>query len=490
MNKRHWPWLTVPGAFLLLVLVIPVGPLSLSFQDGDGQSPEPTLESSPDETDPPPEPAFPPSVDWARVQSPHMAEDEPERPESPPMEPTDEPAQPPPSPAPPPPPSEPAPGPAGLTTYVVQRGDNLYRIALRFGVSLQALAAANNLANPNRIYVGQQLVIPGPVAVTEDPEPAGGPMTYTVRRGDSLYTIARRFGLSISTLTAANDIPNPNRLDVGQVLVIPGGLETIIPTPTAQATVAPEAAQSAGEVYTVRRGDKLYDIALRFDTTIAALAAANNIANPNRLLVGQQLVIVPRDYTPAEAQPAAPQESGTVTYTVRRGDKLYQIAMRFNTTVAALAAANNIADPNRLYVGQQLVIVTNAPAFEAPPVGTFIWPVTSRRIVKYYSAGHPGIDIVDAIGVPVVAAAAGTVEFAGWNVFGYGYLVVIDHGNGVRTLYAHNDQLLVVTGQVVEQGQQISLMGSTGRSDMPHIHLEIIFDHGRVNPCTLLPGGC
>jgi LysM repeat protein len=124
----------------------------------------------------------------------------------------------------------------GPTVHVVQPGENLYRIALRYGVSLNALAAANGIANPNHIYVGQRLTIPGsgsapaPASPANPAAPASG--THVVQRGENLYRIALRYGVSLNALAAANGIANPNRVYVGQVLRIPGsGSSPNLPVP-------------------------------------------------------------------------------------------------------------------------------------------------------------------------------------------------------------------------------------------------------------------
>ncbi len=127
-------------------------------------------------------------------------------------------------------------------THVVQAGENLYRISLRYGVSLNALAQANNIGNTNLIFVGQQLTIPGttggtPTTPTEpttptNPPPTGDATTYTVQAGDSLSSIARRFGTSYTAIAAANGISNPNLIFVGQVLSINGGTVPTNPPPT------------------------------------------------------------------------------------------------------------------------------------------------------------------------------------------------------------------------------------------------------------------
>jgi LysM repeat protein len=138
----------------------------------------------------------------------------------------------------------------GTQTHVVQPGENLFRIALRYGTTWPVLAAANGLSNPNLIYVGQVLIIPGPGGVTPPPQPTSpppgpqpSPTTYTVVAGDTLYAIALRFGTTVNALVQANGIVNPNLIHVGQVLNIPGGTQPPAPQPTqppgAQPTQAP-----------------------------------------------------------------------------------------------------------------------------------------------------------------------------------------------------------------------------------------------------------
>jgi murein DD-endopeptidase MepM/ murein hydrolase activator NlpD len=101
---------------------------------------------------------------------------------------------------------------------------------------------------------------------------------------------------------------------------------------------------------------------------------------------------------------------------------------------------------------------------------------------------HKGIDIANNVGTPIVAAKDGVVSFSGWHSGGYGYLVTISHDDGSRSLYAHNSRLLVQPGDPVRQGDQIALMGSTGRSTGPHLHFEIHpAGRGAANPLQFLP---
>lgn len=120
-----------------------------------------------------------------------------------------------------------------------------------------------------------------------------------------------------------------------------------------------------------------------------------------------------------------------------------------------------------------------------------IWPTTGVVTSPYGlrwggSDFHPGMDIANDMGTPIVATADGIVDYAGWNAGGYGNMVDIDHGNGIMTRYGHASQVVVSTGQFVQRGQVIALMGSTGFSTGPHVHYEVIINGQRVNPISYL----
>ncbi len=186
------------------------------------------------------------------------------------------------------------------TTYVVQSGDSLLTIARKFGVDYSALIAANRIANPNFIYVGQHLVIPGVAGTTGTAPTPSSSTTYVVQAGDSLSKIARKFNVSLSALIAANGITNSNLVYVGQTLTIPGTASG--PTPTQAAPAATPVPPAAGGTYVVQAGDTIYKIAKKFGVDIAALIAANGRLNPDRIYVGQTLVI-PGGVPTATAQP-------------------------------------------------------------------------------------------------------------------------------------------------------------------------------------------
>ncbi len=161
---------------------------------------------------------------------------------------------------------------SGSKTYTVKSGDTLYKIANLYNISVSALAKANNITNFNLISVGQVLTIPG----TSTTPPPTSTTSYTVKSGDTLYSIARKYDVSVSALASANNITNLNLISVGQVLKIPGTSTTPPPTTTS---------------YTVKSGDTLYAIARKYNVTVSSLAAANKITNVSLISIGQVLVI-------------------------------------------------------------------------------------------------------------------------------------------------------------------------------------------------------
>lgn len=211
------------------------------------------------------------------------------------------------------------------TSYTVQAGDNLSNIAARHGVTVEAIVTANNLPSRSTIYVGQVLRIPSSgtnPAPTSRPQP--NPATYVVLAGDSLTGVAARFGVSLQALAAANGVSPTSYLYVGQVLKLPGQNQpqpqppantpqpasptatpkpptatpappTATPVPPKPTSAPPAATIQPGKAvtYTVQPGDHLWAIAAKFNTTVPALIELNNLNDPNTLYTGQVLTVVP-----------------------------------------------------------------------------------------------------------------------------------------------------------------------------------------------------
>ena len=166
--------------------------------------------------------------------------------------------------------------PATPTTHIVARGENLYRIGLQYGVSWVRLAQFNNITNPNRITVGQELRIPGPTDPIPQPTPSPHTeTTYVVRAGDTLFRIGMMYGISWVQIAEANGLINPNQIFVGQELKIP--VEATGPAPQFTHTVQP--------------GDTLFRISLRYGVAWPVIAEANGLESPYVIYVGQTLVI-------------------------------------------------------------------------------------------------------------------------------------------------------------------------------------------------------
>jgi LysM repeat protein len=244
--------------------------------------------------------------------------------------------------------------------------------------------------------------------------------------------------------------------------------------------------------YTVQPNDNLWVIATGFGVQVETIMWANPEVEkaPDLLAVGETLIILPVD---------------GIYHTVRAGDTVEKLAKEFKTTAEEIVGfeANELAEPYALTPGQRLVIpggrkkivplniypmtwVGSPPEGSATGSGRFAWPARGTLTQGFWSA-HLAIDIGNRTGTPVYAADAGYVRLAGQDTWGYGNQIVIDHGNGYLTRYAHLHTILVKAGQSVEKNQQIGTMGNTGRSTGPHLHFEVIQGNVKRNPLGYLP---
>lgn len=189
--------------------------------------------------------------------------------------------------------------------HIVQPGENLYRISLRYGVTMDAIAQANGITDYARIFVGQQLIIPGlsdpssTSGAVVNPLIAGTPITHTVQPGENLTSIAAQYGVTVEQILQANNIANPNRIDRGTTLQIWTVDSVMREVDTAQdSALTPADAEAAAPpvitnsvTHIVQPGERLSGIAARYGVSWPAIAQANNLANPNQIFAGQQLII-------------------------------------------------------------------------------------------------------------------------------------------------------------------------------------------------------
>jgi len=285
---------------------------------------------------------------------------------------------------------------------------------------------------------------------------------HVVRPGDTVSTIAARYGISETTVILNNPlITDKNALYVGQTLRIP---------------------TKDGILYDVHLGDTLSEIAARFSVDPSAIIslAENGVPNADQIREGQTILVVGAKPPPPPPPPPPPSPTPTPTPTPPP-----------TAAPTAVRPTGTSAPP--------------APPSPPPvPVSSsgFIWPAHGpitqgfgmtdfAESGAYGGLGHPGIDIGQSYGLPIVAAKDGVVTFAGGNpCCGYGYYVDIDHGGGVMTRYGHMRSWPIVSiGQRVKQGQIIGYSGSTGYSTGPHVHFEIRINGVPQNPLNFLPPG-
>lgn len=238
--------------------------------------------------------------------------------------------------------------------------------------------------------------------------------------------------------------------------------------------------------YRVVGGDSLASIAKKFNLTVNSIKWSNNLKN-DLIKPGQQLQIPPFD---------------GVIHKVETGDTVYSIAKKYNVTAQNIAnfPLNDFADSDTFALSSGQILFVPGGEIIFKPVQTqfiatiqagargssnFIWP-TSGGITQYPVVYHMALDIANPSQPPVLAADSGTVIYSGCLNWGYGCHVIIDHGNGYQSLYGHLSSYIPDAGTAVSQGQQIGVMGSTGRSTGTHLHFEIRSGGALLNPLSFL----
>lgn len=369
-----------------------------------------------------------------------------------------------------------------------------YGVLLRYQRKLRALVPNVNLVNLLRYHqVVLYLALGGAVLVIINNHTIQNTEPEEFGQRNLLFPLVQ----TSEEIGPLNDLPAPGDIGAppGEGIPLPAGVPYVV-TESGTAILKPLlvttrpgiAGRTHLEYYTVQPGDTLSSIASRFQLSLATLLWENRLTQNSTLRIGQPLTILP---------------TNGITYRVGRGDTVASIAKRFGVSVNDIASFNQLG--GKLVVGSTIVVPggrplppppaprpapTPAPIFAIPsPAPTrsstrLQWPTVRRRITQYFTWRHPAVDIGDSVATPIYAAEAGVVQVAGWNRGGYGYYIIIDHGGGLQTLYAHNTKLRVTVGDRVERGQQIADMGSTGRSTGPHLHFEVRVQGRRVNPLT------
>ncbi len=435
------------------------------------------------------------------------------------------------------------PAPPGTIIHIVQSGENLFRIAQRYGTTIETIARANSITNVTAIQVGQRLMIPNAA-----PDAPGIPTDYVVGPADSLVNLAFRFGTTVPDIARANRIVSAAGLYVGMKLTVPD-----------QSSGQP--GLNAGWVYVVQPDDNLYRVAARYGVPVESIQKANRLKRASVLFPGQRLAIpgpegspalmdVPALYSALAMQPRIAEQGRTfsiritttrpvslsgsfmggplavfsdparTTHIILRGIQafaqpgIYPMALTATDdqgTQTTLARSVEVIDGG--YTSEALTLAPSQldllnPAVtqpEADRVLSLVSKVTAQRYFsgplglpcpapvtsqfgtrRSYNGGpfdqlHAGTDFAGAPGSPIYAPATGVVVLAeALNV--RGNATIIDHGWGVYTGYWHQTEIRVKVGDTVQQGQVLGTIGKTGRVTGPHLHWELFVGGVQVDP--------
>ena len=420
--------------------------------------------------------------------------------------------------------------PLRTAVHIVQRGETMFSIAQRYGLTVDAVTHANGIPDPRQIYIGQRLEIPGgelEIAAKET-------TPYVVQAGDTLTAIARRHRTTWPILVQVNRLLSPDALYVGQIIQIPA------------ATSPPMGETEGGNyaVHVVRPGDTLFRVALQYSVSPWTLAAESRVANPALIYPGQELVVpgqgsglLPTPFVSVEVRPLPVYQGTTMVIAVRTTEpvtlrgRLFEREVRFgeedgvyyglvgvhvltepglyelelsavdgaeqSTEIAAdivveagsfgyeridVSSSSSLLDPavvaaerERLDAIRQTFTGERGwgDVFQYPCRGPISSYFGSHRAYSNgpYTSYHSGVDFRAPGGTPVYAPAAGTVVMAD-SLQVRGNVIIIDHGWGVLTGYWHLSSLEAEVGQQVAQGDIVGKVGSTGLSTGAHLHWE------------------
>ncbi len=254
-------------------------------------------------------------------------------------------------------------------------------------------------------------------------------ITYTVKSGDTISTIASNFGISVNTILWENNLSAYD-------LIRPGDDLRILPT--------------SGVIHKISSGETLSYVSNKYDISEDKIVKANNIKEAGSLQIGQELII------PGGEKTTTKDNSGTTASQEKSNRGISVLSDIVKSNDKKQVASNKMA-----------------------------WPTQGHRITQYYSWRHHGLDIANNVGTPIYSSDAGTVQYARWSN-GYGNNIVVNHGGGKQTRYAHLSKFYCSKGDRIAKGENIGAMGSTGWSTGPHVHFEVIINGKRYNPLNYI----
>ncbi len=401
------------------------------------------------------------------------------------------------APAPPPepevaaPPPEPEGPPPGLD-HTLGEGETLWAVARRYGVTVDAIMAANDLDDREvrRLSRGRVLRIPGVTAPLAPPEPVvlpplTGGAYHTLGEGETLWDVAHLYEVSLEELMEANalDDEGVRMLRAGRAIAVPGIDEDDVARATRDRASAPSTPR--GFRHTVAAGETIWDLSRSFGVGVGEIMAANRMdrAEAGALREGDTLFI-----------PGVSSDGGSGP--PRRRERVLSARQREALASAArLGLGSHGAGSDLLHgrVRAEWLRAASRGTARGRTAGTLRWPVANGWFVRGFGSGeggyHQAIDIMGEIGWNVRSAAPGIVGYSGDEIPGYGNTVLVIHPGGWVTMYAHNSVNFAVAGERVPAGGILAELGSTGISRGPHVHFEFLHDGRNCDPGPIFRPG-
>ncbi len=363
----------------------------------------------------------------------------------------------------------------GGTQITLKEGETLYNLSRRFGVPVSAIVKANGLADAKSVAAGQKILIPTYVYSSSAPVSAPDSNPDVAAAKSSRGT---RFDTPVDKVPLPGKAPERSNVAVLPETPRPKDKSTAVVQSNAPAKDKAGAATVAGG-YVVKAGDSLWSIAKAAGTSASAIKAANGIGD-KPLRIGQRLVI-PSGQAAAKAANIDPIITGVAT--APKAEKPRSGATQASGPVAyqpPKKAEGAIAEAER---------ADNAVAPEETGIGKMRWPARGKVVGAFGRSGgkvNDGIDISVPEGTPVKAAENGVVIYAGEGLKDLGKTVLVRHENGLVTVYGHNSDIAVQRGDKVTRGQQLARSGMTGSAGAPKLHFEVRKNSAPVDPTTYL----
>ena len=300
---------------------------------------------------------------------------------------------------------------------------------------------------------------------------------YTVKRGDTLYSISVRYNTNVDEIKQLNRLTNDN-IRIGQRLIVKKSTGTPI-------------------YYNIKAGDTLTSIAKRNNTTVRNIVDWNQLRSSN-IRINQRLIVGFSTPPAVATQPASPAKPNS--HTVKRGDTLSSISRQYNVDVLDLIEFNGLT--SFTIYPDQIIWLESGHKAAVPPVvlerdivpipastGPAVFPIATIDVISEFglrgNRSHQGIDLRGSPGSPIYAVLPGKVVFSGVQR-GFGNVIILEHENNVMTVYGHNEANLVSVGDVVPQGHVIATVGNTGNATGYHLHFEYRVKGTARNPKELL----